>query len=663
MIVSVSVSNLSGAPGPIGTAPIPLPAVQPAQAAPPAALPEPIYWKQHLFLIPYQWGSAAEPGAARAVWLFVSKDRGASWQKISEAKPDVKAFNYRAEGDGEYWFAVRTFDKQGRAWPQGPYQPELRVIVDTTLPRIDELRAHAVANGAIEIQARVADSNLDPNTWKFEWQADPSAAWQPVTLQGATVQAIGNTGLPLGGSLIHVLWQPPVGTRPVALRGIVMDRAGNSATYQARLDGGPPVSGPLLTSAGVNTVAAPPAVPAVPAQPVPSLPQANALQANSAAQGWVSVGGGSNATTLPAQTAQPTQGATPPTTQPWPAVNTTRAPFQLWTSATTAKDDGVTAYGSPQLFAAPPVSAPSTQPAHEGPRVEARYAGITKPQSDSVIATVPTSPSPPQFATLEPYRESTVNPPVVPSATPAAVLISKPMLRDVTPIDSPASLNSPPSPPKLVGSRTFALEYDLDDAGRGGVAKVELWGSRDGGKNWNRYAQDDDNRSPLIVTVDEEGVYGFRIVVQNAGAAIAETPRAGDSPELWVSVDLKRPVVELTAIERGQGNVADHLMLRWQAADNNLESRPIGLFYSSRPAGPWSAIATNLENTGEYAWRVERYVPARFYLRVEARDTAGNLAAYQTREPVEFSPASLAGRLRSAQPVGHATVGTRDSYR
>jgi hypothetical protein len=193
------------------------------------------------------------------------------------------------------------------------------------------------------------------------------------------------------------------------------------------------------------------------------------------------------------------------------------------------------------------------------------------------------------------------------------------------------------------------LEYDLDDAGRGGVAKVELWGSRDGGKNWSRYAQDDDNRSPLIVTVDEEGLYGFRIVVQNAGAAIAETPRAGDSPELWVSIDLKRPVVELTEIERGQGNLADHLTLRWQAADNNLEPRPIALFYSSRPAGPWSAIATNLENTGEYSWRVERYVPARFYLRIEARDTAGNLAAYQTRDPVEFSPPSLAGRLRSAE--------------
>ena len=59
-------------------------------AASPVVLPEAIFWKQHLFLIPYQWGSAAQPGAARVVWLFVSKDRGITWQKISEAKPDVR---------------------------------------------------------------------------------------------------------------------------------------------------------------------------------------------------------------------------------------------------------------------------------------------------------------------------------------------------------------------------------------------------------------------------------------------------------------------------------------------------------------------------------------------------------------------------------------------
>lgn len=43
-----------------------------------AAMPQPIYWKQSLFQIPYQWGSAAEPGAAIAVRLFASKDRGST---------------------------------------------------------------------------------------------------------------------------------------------------------------------------------------------------------------------------------------------------------------------------------------------------------------------------------------------------------------------------------------------------------------------------------------------------------------------------------------------------------------------------------------------------------------------------------------------------------
>jgi hypothetical protein len=650
---------------------------QPVVAAAPAAVPEPIYWKQQLFLIPYQWGSAAEPGAARAVWLFVSKDRGASWQKISEAKPDVKAFNYRAEGDGEFWFCVRTFDKLGHSWPQGPYQPELRVIVDTALPRIEIVAGRVVENGVIDIQARANDANLDGNTWRFEWQADPMGQWQPVILQNAGSNSQ-SCLIPAPSSTFHSTWQPPAGARPVAIRGIIFDRAGNSATYQARLESGsvvgvpampipaalttlpglpnaqgPAVSGPLLSA---------PVLGAVPAAPLPTTaptlqnpPTIAAPAANTASQGWAS------AVTVPppcanAPPSAPTAAAVP-ASQPWPASNVAHAPFRLWTGGTSEQDDGVTSYGSPPLFAAPRVTITRAEPPKEEPRVGAKFASAAKPAADAADFVAP--PHVPQFTALEPYREPTT--PAVQTNNDWSSAIARPTVRDVTPLGSSALQHSPTSAPKLVGSRTFALEYDLDDVGRG-VTKVELWGTRDGGQTWNRYVVDDDNRSPLIVTVDEEGVYGFRILVQNAGAAAAEPPRAGEAPELWVSVDLKRPVVELTGIERGEGNLSDHLKLRWRAIDNNLDSRPIALFYSSRPAGPWSAIATNLENTGEYAWRVERYVPSRFYLRIEARDVAGNLAAYQTRDAVEFSTSNIAGRLRSAQPVGPA-VGTSDSYR
>ena len=140
-------------------------------------------------------------------------------------------------------------------------------------------------------------------------------------------------------------------------------------------------------------------------------------------------------------------------------------------------------------------------------------------------------------------------------------------------------------------------------------------------------------------------------------------PAPATQPELWVAVDLHRPVIELTAIERGEGNQADHLILRWHAADDNLEPRPIALFYSSRPAGRGRRSPRTSRTRASMRWRVERHVPARFYLRAEARDMAGNLAAFQTREPIEFSPLVPGGRLLDANQQGRQRQESTPSYR
>jgi hypothetical protein len=299
--------------------------------------------------------------------------------------------------------------------------------------------------------------------------------------------------------------------------------------------------------------------------------------------------------------------------------------------------------------------------------VPAHFADIAKTQESGGAASTITTPVGPQFAPLEPFRQVSIAAQPTPSAGPSLVPLGQlngpATNQNVAPIETPPPTHRPATQPKLVGSRTFALEYDLDDTGRNGVSRVDLWGTRDGGQTWNRYAVDGDNRSPLVATVDDEGLYGFKILVQSASGVAIVPPQAGDEPELWVSVDLKRPIIELTSIQRGEGNLADHLLLQWRVQDNNLEPRPIALFFSSRPTGPWSAIATNLEDTGQYAWRVERYVPTRIYLRIEARDVAGNLAAFQTREPVEFTSPQMTGRLRPATPVGPTAVGSSDAYR
>src|SRR5262245_24700311 len=276
------------------------PAAAPTPTAPPAApLPEPIYWKHDLFLIPYQWSSAADPSAAQAVWLLVSKDRGASWQKISEARPQVKAFNYRAEGDGEYWFAIRTIDRNGRPLPTEPYQPELRVIVDTSMPRIEGLAVQYGSDGALQIQTHASDTNLDSASWKFEVQLDASETWQP--LAGVAMTSDGQAA-----------WQPPAGARPRALRATVYDRAGNSAAYGAAI---------ADTQIGNGAIASP----------------ASAML-SAAPQGWVS------ASDVPTAASQTVDSTGP---QAWPAGAVARSPFRLSDGAAPAPGDQITSYGSP----------------------------------------------------------------------------------------------------------------------------------------------------------------------------------------------------------------------------------------------------------------------------------------------------------------------------
>lgn len=585
-----------------------------------AALPAPVYWKQELFLIPYQWSSATEPIGAQAVWLFVSKDQGATWRRISEATPQVKAFNYRAEGDGEYWFAVRTVDRYGRVWPEGNYQPELRVIVDTTMPRILELWGKPLENGAIEIGWRGWDQNLDPSSWRIEVQVAPAGTWQFVPVTSANSADPVSAATATEGDSGRTTWQPPVGSRPVAIRASVLDRAGNSATFQTQ-----------MTAVGL--------LGSMPASPL--------------------------STTAPV--AQPGE-------QSWLTAITSRAPFRLSSSGPNTVDDGITAYGMPatkltsggnesRAGVDPPITRTSDMGAATNSLSADRWSAPSV-VSESTDDSTPASDSRSQTNAAQTLTSNaSVNDRLRPADHRPLEPFRQVSLRRLPALDAGTPRHAPREQPKLVGSRTFALEYDLEGTDHRGVARLELWGTRDGGQSWHCYARDDDNRSPVVVTVEEEGLYGFRLVVQGAGDTPAVPPSAGEEPELWVAVDLQRPTVELTAIERGEGNLADHLILRWRAADDNLESRPISLFYSSRPGGPWSAVATNLEDSGAYAWRLERHVPERCYLRIEARDTAGNLAAFQTREPIELTTTTASGRLRGATTVGPTATGSEASFR
>jgi hypothetical protein len=203
--------------------------------------------------------------------------------------------------------------------------------------------------------------------------------------------------------------------------------------------------------------------------------------------------------------------------------------------------------------------------------------------------------------------------------------------------------------PQMVGSPTFELEYEIDQVGPSGVAKVELWGTLDGGRSWKLYGRDVDNLSPLQVKVDREGIYGFRIVVQSGSGMGGQPPVSGDLADVWIGVDLANPRGRITAAEVNDDG--SELVVTWDVSDDALDVRPVTLEFAATADGPWTPIASGLENSGSYTWQVESRVPPVVQLRMQVRDEAGNIGEFDWPKPVVLDRTKPEGRIRDVRPL------------
>jgi hypothetical protein len=212
---------------------------------------------------------------------------------------------------------------------------------------------------------------------------------------------------------------------------------------------------------------------------------------------------------------------------------------------------------------------------------------------------------------------------------------------------------------RMVNTARFQLEYDVESVGPSGVDRVELWGTRDGGRTWASFGVDEDKRSPLVVTVPEEGIYGFHVAVRSGAGLGGEAPQPGDPPDVWVGVDWTKPLARITAAEQTTGDRGLQLTIRWEAKDAMLAARPVSLYYAENRGGPWSAIAVGLENSGQHSWSIERQVPERLFLRLEVRDEAGNLGIHEPPEPVYVDRRKPQVRIRGVRPLEEPANGDR----
>jgi hypothetical protein len=206
---------------------------------------------------------------------------------------------------------------------------------------------------------------------------------------------------------------------------------------------------------------------------------------------------------------------------------------------------------------------------------------------------------------------------------------------------------------RLVNSTHIGLNYEIKDKGPSGVSAVELWYTQDtSGRNWQKYREETgDVRPPFTVDVNGEGLYGFTLVVRSGVGLGDRPPQVGDQPQMWVEVDLTKPVVRLGNVDVGRGTEAGRLTINWSATDKNLGRQPITLSYAEQSGGPWTPIASNIENSGRYIWQMPAAVPYRFFIRVEAADRAGNVGLADTPAPVIVDLAQPKGVILNVEPI------------
>ena len=275
-----------------------------------------------------------------------------------------------------------------------------------------------------------------------------------------------------------------------------------------------------------------------------------------------------------------------------------------------------------------PVAPPSPIPAPPTliPPVPAAPSAVQSPplvvDSQLVAATMVQAPSDPPAPEPVPVK---VQPAVV-TTTPAAAEAEQP-----SPSTGSASI-------RVVNSKRVTLNYELKDVGSSGVSGVELWCTQDG-HSWKKGEVFSQTNKSFSTEVKDEGLYGFTILARNGAGLGKNAPASGDPPQVWVMVDVTKPVVQITGVEIGHNGKVPTVQIRWSAKDKNLGPRPITLSYAEQPEGPWSVIVAGVENSGQYEWQAPANAPRRLLVRVEAADMPGNVGSTQTANPLRLDAA------------------------
>lgn len=187
---------------------------------------------------------------------------------------------------------------------------------------------------------------------------------------------------------------------------------------------------------------------------------------------------------------------------------------------------------------------------------------------------------------------------------------------------------------EIVNTRAFNVGYQIDEVGPSGLGAVEFYITEDGGQKWYRYGNDPDLQSPFRIDVPAEGTYGFKVRARSGVGLAADPPKPGEQPAVTVIVDQTPPTATVQVAPQSPGQNAPVLPIRWKVQDANpRQAKAIDLAHGPSPNGPWTPIVTELDDQGGFDWTMSSIPAAKIFVRLTARDAAGNVGHAVTQQP------------------------------
>lgn len=607
----------------------------------------------HLFVSAADASEPAKTGLGNWQWVGAKQSNGAAQQE----------FEFTADGDGEYWFATWTTEGQPvvegnqagallAIRPPQSIKPQQKIFVDTAGPAI-KLSGESDGEGNVRVRADIQDSTPVQKVI-LRYATDQMKQWRDLEPEPLVRQG-------------YVEFLPAGDWAQLSVQLIATDQAGNQ-NHTSQLIRRPRVAdapGPRYADASLSPVGR--------TNRGYDIPQTRQPATNSLDHGF--------------ETPEPTLGSQPrkpPAYEPrtnetlankTPASKPQRLTIEAMPPALTnqfapTNHSELTSRSSNSAALPPPatldqiskgLAAQSASPVSG--------ASIGNQSGAESIATPPASPDPQWNSPTETQPKSFADamrpigePSKVPMKTESQSVAASPgraspneeIAMDLARQDRQASMRPQllsRVPMRFSNSERFSLDYVLESVGSQGIDAIELYGSVDEGENWKMWGNDPDRISPFDIETRDQGVFSYRIVVVGKNGLASPRPLPGDLPDMMVVVDKDEPIVRLSGARYGVGDHTGALVIEYQCEDANLPQRPVTLAFSPRIDGPWTTIAGGLRNDGQYIWPADPDLPRSFYLRIDAKDQAGNVGTYILDRPIDAQGLAPRARIQGFQTL------------